>query len=56
MLDSIDELYTDNDTDDISMSANYIEDIQDRSQIHPDINTIYARFKIGDRIIQTQNE
>ena len=35
ILDSIDESYKENDSDDGYISTNTLEDIQDRSQIHP---------------------
>ena len=35
---------------------NDIKDIQDGSQIHPEINARYDRLKIRDRIKQTQIE
>ena len=47
---------TENDSDDRYISENDLEYIQDRSQIHPDINARYTIFKIHDRIRQTQNE
>ena len=47
---SIDELSTEDHSDDGSISTNAAEDIQDESQIHPDINTSDAIFKIRDRI------
>ena len=56
MLVSIYQLSIDNDSDDRSISANNLGGIQARSQIHPNINARYARFKIRDRIRQTQNE
>ena len=35
IFDSIDESYTDDESDDGSISTNSLEDIQDGSQIHP---------------------
>ena len=56
ILSSIDELFADNDSDDGYISMNALEDIQDRSQIHPDINVRYALLKIRDHIKQTEIE
>ena len=47
---SIDKLSTDDDLYDISISTNYLEDIPDGSQINPEINARYSRFKIRDHI------
>ena len=47
---SIDKLSTDDDIYDISISTNYLEDIPDGSQINPEINARYSRFKIRDHI------
>ena len=55
-MDSIDELTTNNESDDGYISTNYIEGILNGSQIQPEINARYARFKICDRILKTQNE
>ena len=53
-MDSIDGLSTNNDSDDESISMNALEEIWYGSQIHPEINARYARFKIRDRIRQTR--
>ena len=55
-MSSIDELSTDDDTDDGYISKNVPKDILDGSKIHPDNNERDARLKISDRIKQTQNE
>ena len=55
-MTSIDESSTDNESDDIYISTNALEDIWDGSQIHPIINARDSRFLICDRIKQTQNE
>ena len=55
-MDSIDESYTDNDSYYGSIITNALEDIQGGIQIHPELNPRDARFKIRDRIKQTQNE
>ena len=47
---SIDESYTNDDSDDGSISTNYLKDISDGIQIHPKINARYSRLKICDRI------
>ena len=52
---SIDKSYID-DSDDGSISTNSLEYIRDRSQIHPELNARYARFKIRDHNKQTKNE
>ena len=52
---SIDELYTDNDSDDGSISTKYIKKILCRSQIHPELNARDTIFKIHNRIRQTKN-
>ena len=46
---SIDESFTDNDSDDGSISKNYIKDIWDVIQIDPELNARYSRLKIYDR-------
>ena len=38
------------------ISTEMLEDIRDGSQIHPNINRREARYKIRDRIRQTQSE
>ena len=48
--DSIDELSTDDESEDRSMSTNALKDNRYVSQIHPDINARYARLKICERI------
>ena len=50
------ESYTDDDSDEGSISKDALEDIQDGNYIHTDINAIYARLKIRDRIKQAQSE
>ena len=54
--DSIDELSTYNDSDRVSISTNTLKDIQNVSQILPEINTRGSRSKICYPIEQTQNE
>ena len=56
ILDSIDGLSTDNDSEEGSISTDALGDIWDGSQIHPKINTRYDKFKIRDLIRQTQAE
>ena len=53
---SIDLLSTDNDSDDVSISTNTLKEIRVGSQIHTELNTIDARFKICGRIRETENE
>ena len=53
---SIDELSTCNDSSEGSISTHALEDIQDGSQIHPDMNARYARLKTRDNIRQAQSE
>ena len=55
-MNSIDELYTDNYSDDGSISKNCLGYIWYGSQIHPDINAGDTILKIRDLIKQTQNE
>ena len=55
-MDSIDELSTDDDSDEISISTNVLKEIWYRSRIHPGIDAIDANFKIRDRILKTQNK
>ena len=55
-MSSIYELYTENDSDNRSISTSDLENIRDDSQIYPDINAIDARFKIHDPIKKTQSE
>ena len=50
MSASIDASYTDNESNDGSISTNSFEDIKDGSTKHPYINSRDARFKIHDRI------
>ena len=45
--DSIDDLYPENKSYDESISAYALEYIWGGSYMHPDINTINARFKIN---------
>ena len=47
---SIDEFYTDYDSDDRSISTNALKDIRVGSQIHQELNIRYAIFKIRARI------
>ena len=56
ILPSIDESPTYDESDDGSIIMKDIKDIQDRSQIYPDINTRDARLKICESIKQTQTE
>ena len=53
---SIDESFTDDDSDDRYISTNALDGICHESQIHPELNKIYARLKIHDRIRKTKNE
>ena len=55
-MDSIDESYIDDDSDDGYISKNALEDIWYGSQIRPELHAWYARLKIRDHIKQTQNE
>ena len=55
MTDSIDESSTDDDSYDVSMSTNALEDIQDGKYVYPYINARYSRFKIHDCIRQTKS-
>ena len=55
-MSSIVESYTENESDDGSISTNSIEDIWDGSKIYPEINARDSRLKIGHRIRKTQNE
>ena len=50
---SIDESSTYDDSYKGSISTNIIEDIQDGSQIHPDLNAKYAILKMLDCTKQT---
>ena len=54
-MDSIDESSTEYESDYGYISTKLIEDIRDGIQMHPELNAIYARLKIRDRIKQTQN-
>ena len=54
-MSSIDELSTDNDSNDGSVSAKYIKEILWRSQIHPELNSRDTIFKIRNSIRKTQN-
>ena len=49
---SIDELSTDDDSDDVSIATNSLKQIRDGSQIYPEISARDDRFKICDRIRQ----
>ena len=53
---SIDESYSDDDSDDGSISTNNLEDIRDGSQIHQELNSRDDILKICDRIKQTNCE
>ena len=53
---STDESSKDNDSDDISINKNSLENIQGGSQIHPTLISRDAISKIIDRIKQTQNK
>ena len=55
-LSSIDELSTDDYSDDVSISKNTVEEIWDGSQIHPVTNARDTRLKIHDCIKQTKSE
>ena len=52
---SIDELSTDDESDERSISKNDFGDFWYRVQIHLEINARYARFKTHDHNISTQN-
>ena len=52
----IDESSTENDSDEVYISINMLEDIWDGSQIHQEINSRYDRLIIHERIKKTQNE
>ena len=52
---SIADSSTENDSDDGYISTEALEDIPDGSQIHLELNTRDARFKIHDRIRQTKS-
>ena len=45
-----------NKSDDEHMPTEMLEDIRDRSQSHPNVNNIEARYKIHDHINQRQPE
>ena len=51
--DSIDDSSTYDDSDHSYISINALEDIQDGSQIHPDLNAKYAILKMLDCTKQT---
>ena len=53
ILTSIDETSADNNSNVESINTNAIYDIQDRSEVHPNISVRYARLKTRDRIRQT---
>ena len=53
---SIDESYIDDDSDDVSIISNALEEILGGSQIHPELNAIDDRLKIHDCIKQTKNQ
>ena len=53
ILASIDESYTDDDSDDLSISTNDLEDIWDGNYVHPGINERDARLKIRYHIRQS---
>ena len=55
-MSSVDELSIESDFDYGSINMITLEDIKDGSQIHPEINSRYARLKIRDCIRQTKNE
>ena len=56
VLDSIDESCADDSSNDKSISTDNLKDVWYERYVHPNINTIYARFKICDRIRQPINE
>ena len=56
ILDSIDESYTEDESDDGSISTNVLGDIRCVSQIHPELNARDAGFKICHHIIRTKKE
>ena len=56
ILPSINESYIYDESDEGSMSSNFLEEIWDGSQIHQDINARDNRFKILNHIKQTQFE
>ena len=53
---SIYESSTEDESDDGSISTNALGGIRDINYVHPYINSIDARLKICDLIIQTQGE
>ena len=56
MQQEIDELSTDDESDDKYISTNSLKEIWRGNYVHPEINARYARLKIRDRIRQTQSE
>ena len=52
----IDELSTDNDSDDASISKTAFKDIRDGNYVHPYINTGDDGLKLRDHARQTQGE
>ena len=56
MLASIDESYAYENSDEESISTDYIEDIRDGSYVHPNINVRYALLKMRDCIRKYQDE
>ena len=55
-MSPIDELFTDDDSDNGSISTNTIKEMQDWSKINPDINARYDILKIFHYIKQIKNE
>ena len=56
MSDSIYGSNTDDDSYEIYIIMNALEEIQDVNHVHPDMNAIYDRLKIGDRSNQALSE
>ena len=56
LLSLIDEVSTDDESDEGSIRMNNLEEICYESQIYPEINARDARLKIRDHTKQTQNE
>ena len=53
---SIDESSTDDDSNNVSVCTDAVENIQYGKHVHPDINARYSRLKTRDRIMQLKNE
>ena len=55
-MDSTDDSYADDNSNEKSINADNLEEIQDIKYVHPHINTRDARLKVFDRISQAQSE